>query len=717
LRYHRIILMSVAGDEPTLVADEDGRTELLPIGRFIDECIDGTRVTERYRVVSVDQQAHTARFRPLKAVIKHANEEPLFHLKTRYGRSVKVTSSHSVFAYENGALVLKKGNEVKQGDLLVASRRLPRPETRLERVDLLTTFYRAGLADNLYVPGEDVRRVAAERTLSQVKQPAQSSEPRVALDAATWAALASRRRSAGVSQEQVAVAVGVAQPITVSHWERCVNRPILSHFEGYLAAIGWQDQLVYDRVPSKIDHALLRDDMSKNAGRCEVSAYRPLNSFTPQEIADLGDDVLLTPQVHSDKGFARYLQISQELLWLLGWFAAAGSLSQHQVSLTLGSKDERFIPAIVAAITTVFGEQPSMLRASDRDGVKLSSHSGTAARLIQAWGLAGKAHEKRLPDILFSLSEAQQLAFLEGYFLGDGTVSGGHVSFTTCSPTLKDGLLYLLGQLGIVAGVSEHEAASGVRSIDADAAEPQEEQRTTAGNQEEQPSFTIVIGGKEQLAATQAIWRQHAGAAALEAQLAQPGCKHQSFTSISDDLIGLEVTAIEETAPQGEYVYDFSVDEDENFICGVGGLLAHNCDADVDGSHIRTLLLTFFFRHMRQLIVNGHLYIAQPPLFQIKSGREVVYTYSDAERDAYLAKLTPEQRERARIQRYKGLGEMNPEQLWDTTMNPENRVILQVTLDDAQRADETFTMLMGDLVPPRRKFIQTHASEVKDLDV
>ncbi|NTW01270.1 MAG: DNA topoisomerase (ATP-hydrolyzing) subunit B, partial [Oscillochloris sp.] len=123
-------------------------------------------------------------------------------------------------------------------------------------------------------------------------------------------------------------------------------------------------------------------------------------------------------------------------------------------------------------------------------------------------------------------------------------------------------------------------------------------------------------------------------------------------------------------------------------------------DADVDGSHIRTLLLTFFFRHLRQLITNGHLYIAQPPLYRVKHGREQIYTYSDAERDAYIGKLTPGTK--VEIQRYKGLGEMNAEQLWETTLNPANRIILQVTLEDAQQADETFTMLMGDLVPPRR---------------
>jgi DNA gyrase subunit B len=140
-------------------------------------------------------------------------------------------------------------------------------------------------------------------------------------------------------------------------------------------------------------------------------------------------------------------------------------------------------------------------------------------------------------------------------------------------------------------------------------------------------------------------------------------------------------------------------------------------DADVDGSHIRTLLLTFFFRYMRPIITNGHLYIAQPPLYSVKHGKEMKYVYNEGERDTYLATLAKEVRDRAHIQRYKGLGEMNAEQLWETTMNPLNRTMGQVTLEDAQQADETFTMLMGDLVPPRKRFIQTHALEVRNLDI
>lgn len=138
-------------------------------------------------------------------------------------------------------------------------------------------------------------------------------------------------------------------------------------------------------------------------------------------------------------------------------------------------------------------------------------------------------------------------------------------------------------------------------------------------------------------------------------------------------------------------------------------------DADVDGSHIRTLLLTMFFRYMPELIEKGHLYIAQPPLYLVRKGKEQHYAYSDAEKDKIVEDFGGGSN--VALQRYKGLGEMNPEQLWETTMNPENRILLQVTVEDAAAADRTFDMLMGNEVPPRKKFIQTHAKKVRNLDV
>ena len=156
-------------------------------------------------------------------------------------------------------------------------------------------------------------------------------------------------------------------------------------------------------------------------------------------------------------------------------------------------------------------------------------------------------------------------------------------------------------------------------------------------------------------------------------------------------------------------------------------------DADVDGSHIRTLLLTFLYRHMQELINQGKVYIAQPPLYKIKKGKQEFYAFDDNERDEVLKRLKVNGRESAdelveemieegsvkgvSISRYKGLGEMNPEQLWETTMNPETRTVLQITLESAAAADKIFETLMGDAVEPRREFIEKNAKYVRNLDI
>ena len=138
-------------------------------------------------------------------------------------------------------------------------------------------------------------------------------------------------------------------------------------------------------------------------------------------------------------------------------------------------------------------------------------------------------------------------------------------------------------------------------------------------------------------------------------------------------------------------------------------------DADVDGAHIQTLILTFFFRYMPQIIEKGYLYLARPPLYLIKSGREKKYAYNDAEKEVILSKLGD--KTTIGIQRYKGLGEMNPEQLWETTMDPKQRILMKLHVEDAVAANETFVVLMGDLVEPRKNFIEQHARRVRDLDI
>jgi DNA gyrase/topoisomerase IV subunit B/transcriptional regulator with XRE-family HTH domain len=705
IRYERVIIMSVAGDEPTLVMSSSGQAEFVRIGEFIDNCVEQGLNPDDYQVMCFDLNTHETRFRPLKAVIRHPHEEAMYEIKTRYNRSVKVTSSHSIFVYEDEQVKLKKGNEIRPGDLLVASRRLPRPADSPTEIDLLQTFYDAGLTNGLYIQGEEVRQVAAQRVLDGVQRPDLWNEPRAELSEDCWQSLIAKRQATGLTQKQVAAEIGVKQPITISQWERAIFRPILPQFTAYLETIKWDQPLDYTLIPSKIDERLNQDDSRRNSRWRQVSNYKKFDDFTPDELAQLSAEVQIVPQAHTDKAFDRHLPITHDLMWFLGWYVAEGTLSQHQVSLNLGEKDNCFIAALTEAIENVFDETPRCYEDPDSLGKKLYFHSVAAARLIQAWGIDGRAHEKKLPNLLFSLPEDLQLVFLEGYFLGDGTTVGQNISFTTNSANLKDGLLYLLGQLGIVASCTHLQPST----------------REDAPIQTRHSYYNITISGKGQLRTLRSVWQEHANAPALEEHLERPRTQALHFTHISDDLIGLKVKSAEEIDPVGEYVYDFSVQDDENFICGTGGICAHNTDADVDGSHIRTLLLTFFFRHMTSLIQEGHLYIAQPPIFRLQSGKKSNYVYSEAglNEQQLLNKALRAFKDpsRAKISRYKGLGEMNPDQLWDTTMDPEHRTLLQVTVEDAAEADRIFDMLMGSSVPPRRRFIQTHAKQVRNLDV
>ena len=195
--------------------------------------------------------------------------------------------------------------------------------------------------------------------------------------------------------------------------------------------------------------------------------------------------------------------------------------------------------------------------------------------------------------------------------------------------------------------------------------------------------------------------------------------KYQAILPLRGKILNVEKTRLERILSNEEIKAMITA-----FGCGIGDdfdeskLRYHKIicmtDADVDGSHIRTLLLTFFYRFMRPLIENGYVYIAQPPLYKVTKNKEITYAYSDKELDELLNRIG---RDGVELQRYKGLGEMNPEQLWDTTMNPETRTILKVELEDAMSADETFNILMGDKVEPRRQFIEMNARMVKNLDI
>ncbi|MFS8664271.1 MAG: DNA gyrase subunit B [Limnochordales bacterium] len=489
-RYGKVIIMSVDGDELAFVRDERGVVRSVKVGDFIDACLDGQLDYRRFEVLCFGLDDHSCRFRPIQRVIRHPLSETLYEITTECGRSVRVTSSHSVFVWEGGRRRLKRGDEIKPGDYVLAPARLT------------------------FGPGE--RAVV-----------------------------------------QVAAAGGV--------------RGASPAGDGPLA-------IRFTRAP---------------VGRAAMARLR-----RPAEIAVAG----------GLRGAAR------------GRGASDGP-----------------------------GQAPSSGGLQEEAGPFWPARGG-------------------IPDRIFNLPPAVQRAYLERFRPRRRRQRGQRLILRTDSRDVAGQLAYLVLAQGMAVEIRRGSSQPSGRELYWVIGKPRRPQGSAGGNQ----------------------------------------------TGPGGDLEALRVARVEPVDPTRGQVYDFSVAGDENFIAGMGGICCHNTDADVDGAHIRTLLLTFFYRFMRPLVEAGRVYIAMPPLYGVRKGKEMHYAYSDQELDELLERIG---RQGVTIQRYKGLGEMNAEQLWETTMNPETRTIRQLTLEDAEMADEIFSILMGEQVEPRREFIQAHAREVQNLDV
>jgi len=604
-----------------------------------------------------------------------------------------------------------------------------------------------------------------------------------------------------------------------------------------------------------------------------------LSTLAAEDIEWFGarEDLELTPEHYAGHGIPRFLPVNEDLACLLGFYLAEGSASDRNgIRLAIGSGNQPFAAEFQERLERLFDLTAKFL--PGRAGLaelKLVNRAASVA-WQEVFGLRGAdSLTKRIPDLVLNLPKPLRLAFLRGFLLGDGTVGPERVGFSTSSYDLASGLMYLLSSLGAVPTLSEIAPDGVVRQIRG---------RPCVTRHRH---WNISVCAAEDLRAIEPAWRDHARAASLRQRLdSDSGATgiNRRFELIDGDLMALPIVAIEPVDASNSYVYDFSVETDENFVAGMGGLCCHNTDADVDGSHIRTLLLTFFYRQMPELIERGHVYIAQPPLYKVKKGKQEQYVKDDAELDRLLlnnaidgaalnvnadapplagpgleslarrymeiqaivarwarrydrrlleelvnmpavdaalfndaaaleqwvgdlqqrlnppgdvarsyrlrirrndagqplrvevsrtehgvttekqlqreffdsaeyrriaelsrtltdfigtgasvikgearreigsfqeamAWLLEQARKGQAIQRYKGLGEMNPDQLWDTTINPETRRLLQVRIEDAVAADDIFTTLMGDAVEPRREFIEKNALSVANLDV
>jgi DNA gyrase subunit B len=886
LRYHRIIIMSVDGDDHVFIRHHgSNEARMVRIGAFIDGAlakqprageIDKITSDELGEVLCFGMDNRKIRFRPIKSVIRHPLEEKLFQVSTQYGRSVRVTSSHSVFVHEEGAIRLKRGADLKIGDRLVAPKELRLPATAPGRLDLLRILHSdPRSASQIWLHGPAVEEWHEQRVRRIHRDDHVLLEPRVEIPPAIRDELAERRRRCSHTNRSLCASIGIKQPATFYAWENGKLRPTVTHFRAYLEAVGVDTAYYLDKVA--VGESRLERGWSTHyraSGANEVRPFVLLEDFSPDDLAffDGRDDVQLTPEHYATHGIPRFVNVDEDLLTLLGFFVAEGSCSDRNgIRLSIGRGNQRFAAEMQQRLCKVFGIQP-VLHDGESRGAELKLVNRAAARAWQAFGFEGcDSLSKRVPDLVFNVGEELRGAFLRGYLLGDGTVSGGRISLTTSSYDLASGVMYLLSSFGVVASMSQMQPDGVVREIRGEPCQTRHRY------------WCVTVAATEDLRRLESIWADHAGAGQLREALCAQRPMKRAFDRLDGDLMALPITRIDEVTPSNGQVYDFSVEGDENFVAGMGGICCHNTDADVDGSHIRTLLLTFFYRQIPELITNGHVYIAQPPLYKVKRGKQEIYvkddnelnrmllasaldgaalhvnsaapalagpgfealarqymevqaiirrwarryderlleqliympevtaaqfddlewmrgwsrqltenlnTLSDSPRSyrvevrkvdghparvlasktehgsvtekalpkeffesaeyrriielgktlggmigegAYVTRgearedvssfkqamtwLLDQARKGQSIQRYKGLGEMNPEQLWDTTINPQTRRLMQVRIEDILASDEIFTTLMGDQVEPRREFIEKNALSVANLDV
>jgi DNA gyrase subunit B len=712
-RYHKVIIMSVDYDELCFVRDLQKRIKSVKIGEFVEDCLEGKERFDNYETLCFNVRTRETCFKPINAVIQHPVEERLYEICTAYGRRARVTSSHSVFVYEGGQVILKRGGEVKVGDLIVAPLRVPlTSKAACDSIDLLKELLqrREELDSSIWVRGEVVRELLKQKIREKYSDDAKLVEGRVEVPEALRLSLAQRRRQSGVSLKELCATVGISQPATIYGWEKGQYKPTATHFRRYIQAIGLDDPSLLGQAQTT-DSSLDRvwNTQYRNSKCNLVKEYIPLQNLSLDDLAKLGSDgTVLSAEHYGHRPVMRYIPVDKELMTILGWFVAEGTCSRRDgVCFSLGEMDGERITELKKAWQKSFGVNPKVYKdLRSPQAYKLAIRNRVISQVFRIiFEFKGMdASRKRIPDIVFNVPQELQLAFLRGYFLGDGTVVSRGIMMATASRTLAGQLQYLLESLGVMASLSSikptGEPSGYVRG------KPVVTRRI---------HYQVSVTSKDDLSRLECAWKDHPNATQLLARLRNqiPGNYNRSFIKIGGDLGAFPVRSVVEVDPSRGFVYDFSVEEHENFVAGLGGICCHNTDADVDGAHIRTLILTFFYRYMLPMIETGYVYIAQPPLFKISYDKSTHYAFSDKELEEVLKKTE----KKANIQRYKGLGEMNPEQLWETTMNPSTRTLLQVNLEDAILADEIFATLMGSKVEPRREFIEKHAKNVRFLDI
>ncbi|NIO22594.1 MAG: helix-turn-helix domain-containing protein [Candidatus Aenigmarchaeota archaeon] len=657
---------SVTGDAPVLLYDKQ-KCQLFydKVGNFIENCNDPSN----YQIMSLNGKNPHLKLNDIHEIIKHPRRTGIFRIKTTCGYQVNVTSCHSVYTIKNDKIMAEEAKNIKPGSWMIFPSIFPRKDKRIS-IDIKNEIRNFENNENIYIKLDK----------SQIKNVPRSS--RIEISKNVWKGFKNIRMARKISRTEMGKEIGLHKS-TIQQWEEKIDnvKPTLEKLKKYLKILG----VAFEGFNYKI--------------------YVPVYEW--EGPVERGEFYL---ENHTSRIMTRFC-VGEKLAYILGWYLGDGCScftknNPNRFVLCLGKDKEKYLDNLRKSFKEVL--KVNLILEKRRQSVNVYFHSLSFKLLLKHLGLLGKrAHEKLVPDIFYNVRRNVQEALLRGLLQSDGHIilwKGKKcrqkilIGHTTTSKRLAENILIIYRQLGIFAAFSE---------------------RIQAGShmyngkliQNRHRRYDINITTNSYLRSLKNVWKDHKNSRPLEMYLSSLHTKERGkgFKKLSKDFVMLKVKEMKKIKSNDKFVYDFSVPPYQNFIAGNGGCVLHN----TDGAHIRTLLLTFFYRYMKPLVENGFVYIAQPPLYRIKKGNEVRYVYSEKEKNRILKKLGGS----VLIQRFKGLGEMNPDQLWSTTMDPEKRILLQVTLEDAVEADRIFTTLMGDKVEPRKDFIYRNARFVKSLDV